>query len=396
MDLTTTADSLNPIRIVAIMEASTVTGPAKNLIEFCRRASRPDADRPDLPLVDPLILTYVREGVTAPSQFLSALASAGLSSQVIHERSRFDFRGIRQLRERIAAHQPHVVQTHSVKSHFLFRVAGLHRLYPWLAFHHGYTATDLKMKAYNQLDRWSLQAPRLIVTVCGPFADELVRSGVRRNRIRILHNSVRLPQPPAPGAVDAVRRSLGLTGEESVILAVGRFSYEKAHVDLIAAFAELKRIAPERPVALVLVGDGPERRNIESAIASANLTSQVFFAGQVSDVQPFYALASILALPSHSEGSPNVVLEAMAAGVPVVATAVGGVPELLTHEATGLLVEPRASPQMAAALHRLLSDQVLARQLAERARQRIAADFQPENYRRSLVEIYRKMTRPLY
>jgi len=396
MDLTTTNNSLSPIRMVAIMEASTVTGPAKNLIEFCRRASRSDPDRPDLPLVDPLIVTYVREGVTASNQFLGAVTAAGLSSQVIHERSRFDRHALRQLRECIAAHQPHVVQTHSVKSHFLFRAAGLHKLYPWLAFHHGYTATDLKMKAYNQLDRWSLQAPRLIVTVCGPFATELVRSGVQRDRIRILHNSVRLPQPPPPEAVHAVRCKLGLASDQAVILAVGRFSYEKAHTDLIAAFAELKRIAPQRSIALVLVGDGPERRNIESAAASADLTSQVFFAGQVSDVQPFYGLAVALALPSHSEGSPNVVLEAMAAGLPVAATAVGGVPELLTHESTGLLVEPRAPAQMAAALARLLCDEPLARRLAERARDRIAAEFQPENYRRSLVEIYRQTIRPLY
>jgi glycosyltransferase involved in cell wall biosynthesis len=391
MGLIHTGERQGPIRMVAVMEATTVTGPAKNLIGFCRRASRPDTESPDLPLVEPSVLTFIRGSAAPPNQFISALTAAGVSFATIQERFRFDPQAVAQLRSRILSFQPDVVQTHSVKSHFLLWMSGLHRHYPWIAFHHGYTATDLKMKAYNQLDRWSLRAARAVITVCGPFAEELARAGVPRSKIRILHNSVQQPERPDPQAIDALRQRLGLNGKDSVVLAVGRFSHEKGLADLIAAFAGLRRLAQERKTRLVLVGDGPERANLQSAIDSLGLAGQVIMAGQVSDVQPYYGLASILALPSHSEGSPNVILEAMAAGVPIAATAVGGVPELLTDEVTGLLVEPRAPDQMAGALNRLLSDEALGRRMAERAALRIASEFQPENYRRSLVNLYREI-----
>src|SRR5712671_7444922 len=115
-----------PIRMVAVMEATTVTGPAKNLIEFCRRACCPDREKPDAPLVEPTVLTFVRGSPGAPSQFLSALAKAGVPSDTIGERFRFDPRTVDRLRARILSLQPDVVQTHNVKSHFLFRLSGLH------------------------------------------------------------------------------------------------------------------------------------------------------------------------------------------------------------------------------------------------------------------------------
>jgi glycosyltransferase involved in cell wall biosynthesis len=99
----------------------------------------------------------------------------------------------------------------------------------------------------------------------------------------------------------------------------------------------------------------------------------------------------VLALPSHSEGSPNVLLEAMAAGLPVVATRVGGVPEIVAHEESALLVDARDPQAFAAAVGRVLTDGELARALAARAGALAATRFSPESYRHSLVEIYREL-----
>jgi len=374
------------LRLVAVIEAASVTGPAKNLIAFCAGARQPDRFRPDLPTIEPLLITYVR-GARSSSSFVAAAENAGLEVEVVPERFRFDPRVPAELRARIVAFQPDLVQTHNVKSHFLYRAAGLRRRYPWIAFHHGYTATDLKMSAYNQLDRWSLRGVERAVTVCGPFADQLARIGVPRARIRIRHNSVRMPAPPPFETVRRLRQSLGIGDRERVVLAVGRFSREKGHTDLIDAFALLRR-SRGQGVRLLLVGDGPERSRIESAVRAGGLAGAVVFTGQVPDVQPFYALAAALAVPSHSEGSPNVVLEAMAAGVPVVATAVGGVPELVNDGETGLLVAARTPSTLAAALDRVLSDEPLARRLAQQANARVGREFTADAYKRDLLEIY--------
>jgi len=139
---------------------------------------------------------------------------------------------------------------------------------------------------------------------------------------------------------------------------------------------------------LVLVGDGPERERLGQAARAAWLEARVVFAGHQREVGPYYGLADVFVLPSHSEGSPNVLLEAMAAGVPVVATAVGGVPELVENEESALLVRPGDSATMAEAIGRLLADRELAERLARNAAVAVKARFSPDAYARALVGLY--------
>jgi glycosyltransferase involved in cell wall biosynthesis len=376
-----------PISLIAVMEATTVTGPAKNLIEFFRTARRPDRERPDLPYIRPRVATFVRGPVGTSNAFVSAVAAAELEVDVLAERFRFDPGCLADLRARIVRLKPDLVQTHNVKSHFLFRLSGLHRSVRWIAFHHGYTTTDLKMRAYNLLDRWSLRGAHRVITVCRAFAQDLERHGVQASRLRVLHNSVRLPARPAPEVVAGLRERLRIPHGSPTVLAVGRLSREKGHAFLIEALATLRRQYP-RDVRLVLVGDGPERGNLEAAVRAAGLGEVVQFAGHTTDVQPFYAMCDALALPSLSEGSPNVVLEAMAAGLPIAATAVGGVPEIVENEVSGLLVKPANAAALADALVRLLTDGALARRLSASAMERVTRSFTPEAFRRSLLEIY--------
>src|SRR6266852_6782237 len=128
-----------------------------------------------------------------------------------------------------------------------------------------------------------------------------------------------------------------------MILAVGRLSKEKAQIVLLRAFKNLSETHGEINARLVIVGDGPEREPLEAAAASLGLSDRVVFTGQVNNVQVYFAAADVLVNPSHSEGSPYVLLEAMAAGLPIVATAVGGVPEMVENNETALLV-PASDP----------------------------------------------------
>ena len=113
----------------------------------------------------------------------------------------------------------------------------------------------------------------------------------------------------------------------------------------------------------------------------------------MNNIQDFYAAADVLALPSHSEGSPYVLLEAMAAGLPIVATAVGGVPEMITDDESALLVPAHDPDAVAAAIARVLSDSGLARRLTANAAQLVVSRFSSETRVRSLVEIYRGVIR---
>ncbi|MCA1594110.1 MAG: glycosyltransferase [Acidobacteria bacterium] len=393
------------------MEAEVVTGAAKSLLDFCRAAQEHAARAPGETRIETSVATFVRAGsrrdaappdtsppasiddahhtMPAPNQFVAAARELGLIVDVIPERFRFDPRVLTELRRIVAERRPHVIVSYHVKSHFVVKASGLWRHYPWVAFHHGYTTTDLKMRAYNYLDRWSLPSADRVLTVCEAFARELSeRKGVRPEQLRVQHNSIRREDAIDPLAGRALRSRLGIAEDEKVILAAGRFSREKAHVDLIEALGHLRREYPALRARLLIAGDGPERARMDRLAAQLRISESIVYAGQVRDMRPFYAAADVMALPSHSEGSPFVLLEAMAARVPVVATAVGGVPEMVRHEESALLVPARASRQLAAALGRVLSETELARRLADRAFALTATRYAPEAYFRALADFY--------
>ncbi|MDP8989824.1 MAG: glycosyltransferase family 4 protein, partial [Acidobacteriota bacterium] len=288
-----------------------------------------------------------------------------------------------------------IIQTHAPKSHFLVRGMGLQRGRGWIAFHHGDTAEDLKMRLYTQLDRWSLRGAHRAVTVCEPFADLLVARGVRRERIQIVPNAMAAGPLVAQEDVSALRERLALPPDVRVILTIGRLSPEKGHADLLAAVRLLLRDHPRLAIKLILVGDGIERPSLERAAAAPDLASFIIFAGHIANVWPYYILADVFVLPSRSEGSPNALLEAMAAGVPVVACNVGGVPETVENGNSALLVPPAQPAAMASALARILEDPTLAARLVSNASERLIGRFSPESRYQALLQVYRAVNESL-
>jgi len=372
---------MNPLRLVVIIEASTITGPAKNLLEFAKGAAALG--------VDTQIVTFVR-GDEA-NLFVQAAQRDGLGAHAIREQDRYDRRVIRELQGLAARLQPDIIQTHAVKSHFLVRLARLQRRLPWVAFHHGYTWTSARARMYNQLDRWSLRAAHKVITVSQPFRSELQDKGVPAERIEVIHNAIRLDwasEARQPENADKVRADWKIPPDRKVILIVGRLSLEKDHLTLIRALAQIPaHLQPH----LLIVGEGPERSRIEEELRRSGLSAAVTLTGQQTAVERFYGIADLAVLSSRTEGSPNALLEAMAAQVPVVATRVGGIPEIVQDGESALLVSPGDAGQLAGAMTRLFDDPVLARRLVDRAVQSIRTNHAPEARTARLVEIYRSL-----
>ena len=369
------------------MESQFVTGQAKNLIEFAQRARQA---APDLPAFHHSLVTYHRDPNTKPSSnpFIAAAEQSGMPVDVIYEKGRFDTAVFPQIAAALERRQPQIVETHNVKSHFLMRSSGLWRKYPWIAFHHGYTSTDLKMQLYNQLDRFSLRAAARVVTVCGPFKHLLENRGVDSARITVQHNAIRPFEPVGVDRIDAVRRTLGCAPGTPVLLMVSRLSHEKGHLDFLEALALLKRRGVHCHA--LIVGEGPERAPIERARQRLQLIEDVTLVGQQNDVRPYFAVATLYVMPSHSEGSPLALLEAMAARIPTVASNAGGIPEIVTSGRHALLVPPRAPEALADSIEQLLKDPQEAARLAENAFEETKR-FTPEEYHRALVGIYQRV-----
>jgi len=380
-----------PLRVLILLEGENVSGPARNVLEFCAVSRSTDA-APAITLAGFVRSSGAKAGI---NRLFAAARELGSEMEPIHERFPFDLRVLPALRDLVKKIRPHIIETHHVKSHFLVRLSGVWRSCSWIAFHHGYTRDARRTLVYNQLDRWSLRLPSQIITVCEPFAQQLRNIGVPPSRISVVYNAIAedwinaVPQNHAESP--AACAESGTRDGERTILAVGRLSREKAFTDVVAAVAQLRDLTPGARIRLIIAGDGPEKSRIEERARSLHLRENVTLPGHVHDMRPYYRAADVLAISSTSEGSPNVLLEALAAGVPTVATAVGGVPEMVEDKKSALLVPPGDPRAMAQALQRLFTDASLRKNITLNGRELIASRYSPQSRARILMETYEEV-----
>lgn len=375
------------LRIVSMVEALTVTGPLKPLLMFSSTLRNSAAEYPQL--IQALITTR-RDPHTHGSgqdELYTAAAAAGLECFRVPERGRFDPGVLPKMGRLIRERRPDIVETHDCKSHFLFWL--LRSMYRearesrWIAFHHGYTRTSWQVRAYQLLDYLTLRRAHRVVTLCKPFGKYLVRRGVNASRLSIISNAVAGRPRPSKELISEYKRKLQLLPAQPLVITVGRLSQEKGQADLITALRELTKrdISPR----LLIVGDGPDRRQLE-ALAEP-IRNQVTFMGHIADPWVLFNAADVVVIPSHSEGSPLVMFEAMAAGTAIIATTVGGIPEVLENGVNALLIPSRNPAAMAAALADLLGDSPLRLRLGRAAMSALDA-FSPDAYSRRLLAIY--------
>jgi glycosyltransferase involved in cell wall biosynthesis len=374
---------MKPLHLLAIIEATSITGPAKNLLEFTRLAKSEG--------VETTFATFVRG--EASNLFVQTARGRSITVNTVQERSPYDRGTIGTLARLVSHIRPDVIQTHAVKSHFLARMAGLPQRAPWIAFHHGYTWPAWRTRLYNELDRWSLRTAVKVLTVSGPFQRELKAKGVRSERIEVIHNAIRPDwgsEASRPDHAAAFRAALNITPAQKVMLIVGRLSREKDHITLLEA---LNLLRPGLFPLLIIVGEGPERIRIEKKIRALGLEQSVLLTGQQKSAEQYYGIADVAILSSLTEGSPNALLEAMAARVPVVATAVGGIPEIVTHGQSALLVKPGDARSMAQSIAQLLENEDLAQSMVKQGHQLITERYSPEQRTHRLIEVYHEAVR---
>jgi glycosyltransferase involved in cell wall biosynthesis len=183
----------------------------------------------------------------------------------------------------------------------------------------------------------------------------------------------------------SIRATLLDGTERPIVLTAARLHRQKGHIYLLEAAA----LVPD--ALFILAGDGPERPVLEKRVSDLGLDARVRFLGQRQDLPKLLASCDLFVLPSLYEGLPLSVLEAMAAGKPVVATAIGGTDEAVIHGETGLLVPPQKPSELANAIRTMLSDKDLAARLAEAGKARVVKMFSSDAMLRGVMEIYEEL-----
>lgn len=243
------------------------------------------------------------------------------------------------------------------------------------------------------LRRFVLQQIRTtdrVVAVSEFVRKQAIRHGLPEHRVTTIHNTVPRYTPPSAERTDALRAELGLGQGVYVFGQVARLDPTKGQLDAVSAFERVARTREE--VALVLVGAGRNERRVKARVRRSPVSDRIVLTGQRSDVDDLLSLFDALVHPATQDPCPLAVLEGMAAGLPVVGYADGGVPELVESGRSGLLVGHGEVESLAEAMEALATDVAKGRELGEAAAARVARDFSPPEAAAEFADLVTSMS----
>jgi glycosyltransferase involved in cell wall biosynthesis len=311
-----------------------------------------------------------------------------LNLSLLKQRFTLDPHVVIQARRVIREHDINLVQTHGYKANTLgFFLKALCRL-PWIGFAHGFIEVSRKLRLYNRIDRLVLRRADMVVTVAESMKALLIRSGIAARKIRVVHNAVDSNEATAPDSRNEIRQRYGLTPSHKVIGVIGRLSPEKGQMVFLRAMEKTVRSIPG--VKALIVGDGPDRAVLEAFCREKGLNEYVLFLGYQERIAAFYQVMDLLVLPSLSEGLPNTLLEAMTFGVAVLATRVGGVPEVV-QDGNGMMVPPNDPEALAGQMVELLGHDALRHAMGAKGKHSLYPRFAPHTRVRRIVGLYEEL-----
>jgi len=277
--------------------------------------------------------------------------------------------------------QPQVIHTHGYREDVIGVAVGRSLSIPTVSTVHGFTGGGTRNRLNEKIQCVALRRAAAVLAVSKPLVERLRRAGVRRERIRFIANGF---APPAliRKRADA-RRMLGIPADSMVAGWVGRLSREKGADVMLDALAQSDSFWR-----LSIIGEGPERERLQQQAADLGIGERVYWHGAVANAAAVLSAFDAFVLSSRTEGTPIALFEAMHAGVPIVATQVGGVPDVVTSD-HALLVPAEEPGAIAAALRELRRDPASAAGRRSLARQRLTQAFSMAAWVDAIDEVYR-------
>lgn len=254
---------------------------------------------------------------------------------------------------------------------------------------HGWVHHTTRTPLYYRIDQLTLPWYEKVICVSDDLLDACLAAGVPAKNCLLLENGIDGAEYTRRNDIRTAKHRLGLPTEGLVVGAVGRLAEEKGFDILIRAVHSLVRRG--RDVSLVIVGEGGARAQLEKLATELGVADRVQLPGWQADVRGYFEAMDAFALSSHREGLPNVLLEAMALDVPVVATRVNGVPRLVQHGRNGLLVEPGDLAGLTEALDLLLTDPDRRERLRLAGRATVETKYSFATRMRRLARLYDDM-----
>lgn len=305
-------------------------------------------------------------------------------------RSQFDLSVISSIRAFIRDKKIEVVHCHGYKSNFYGLLASKGNI-ATVTTNHNWLKSHWKLKIYCFLDSLWIRYFGRIVAVSEGVKEDMLNYRVPGKKITVIDNGIDLSRFNREISTENVRKEFGLNGDSKIIGTIGSLGHEKAHSNLLKAAKGV--IETDKSVRFLIVGDGPLREHLMEEAVTLGIENHVVFAGYRKDIPELLSLMDIFVLPSIKEGLPMVLLEAMAAKKPVIATRVGAVPKVITHNVSGLLIEPGNINELKKSIIELINNNSKAVQLSPVGYQKVKENFSSEVMAGEYISLYNELVR---
>ena len=310
----------------------------------------------------------------------------GIPVEEILYSSAFDLRQLLGLIRVVRRHRPSLIHAHEYKANILgFCVAKMFGL-PIVTTVHALHKLRGRAKRELQLSVWLLRYFKAVMPVSGDVRDELQALRVPAEKMVTIKNVPPLTEKRPASGICSFREEIGIPSGRKLIGFLGRLIHAKGCDQLIHAIANIDK--GDRNFSLAVAGDGPERKSLEALAKKLDVYEMIHFCGFRSDTEHIYSSLDLLVLPSREEGTPLVLLEGMLRGVPVVATRVGGIPEVLKDRVNGLLVPSEDPIALADAIADSLNKPDETKKRAIEAKKTMLCEYNVKTWAEKFEEIY--------
>lgn len=343
----------------------------------------------------PGILGCIRESVTEVPQIARAAQDKGIPVQYFTMGRGLNLFGILRIIRFIHNNGIRIVHSHGYKSNIFLGFLPVKK-FRVVSTVHGWAKETggMKIRIYEFLDSFALRRIDQVVAVSKGVINDLIKHGLREEKISVVYNGIKLSIIANSFNISQVRSRYGMTNDDFVIGTVGRLEKVKGHSYLIEAMPSiLKEI---KHCKLIIVGDGPLEMDLRRLVEKLDLSKYVKFAGYINDIDSFLAMIDLFVLPSLSEGLPITLLEAMDSGKPVLASEVGGIPEVITDNDNGLLFPSADSSSISKAIKNMYQDQSLTKKMSAKGKYIVKEQHSSSSMAKQYSTIYSRLQSEFY
>jgi glycosyltransferase involved in cell wall biosynthesis len=327
--------------------------------------------------------------------FAEMAARHGFKAEVILMRHKFDLNTIKPIREYLLSNEIDLVHTHGVRANLVARTAAFKEGLPVVTHFHSVLRYDYdsiyKAMMARFLTKTTNKYTNRFIAISRAIKQEILAMGVPEQIIEVIHNGLDTSRYARPRQAQETRRELGLAPDKPTVAMVARLHPVKGHKYFLQAARKV--LDQGINAQFLIIGEGIYREAIENWIKDLGLEGQVIMPGYYSPIEDIYGVMDLLCVPSLMEGLGMVVLEAMYFQVPVVASNIGGIQEIIRDQENGLLVEPGDTKGLAAAIIKLLRDPKLASQLSTKGEETLQY-FSPQRMARQVEDVYQALLLP--